>query len=86
MQLFSHSAAWDTCAAQGQCASNDAILDGLEDFKPVMYHYGVQYGVRLYGTVREYGVQPYLYGFRLYIRLRYGVRYGPNFESLSQKI
>ena len=26
------------------------------------------YGVRLYGTVRKYGVQPYLYGFRLYLR------------------
>ena len=35
---------------------------------PVMCHYSVRYGVRLYGMVRKYGVQPYLYGFRPYIR------------------
>ena len=34
----------------------------------VMCHYGVRYGVRLYGTVRKYGVQPYLYGLRPFIR------------------
>jgi len=34
------------------------LLSGLR-------HYGVRYGVRLYGTVRKYGVQPYLYGFRI---------------------
>ena len=25
MRLFSHSAAWDTCAAQGQCAGNSKV-------------------------------------------------------------
>jgi len=40
----------------------------LRALQAVMCHYGVRYGVRLYGTVRKYGVQPYLYGFRPYIR------------------
>jgi hypothetical protein len=30
--------------------------------------YGIRYGVRLYGTVRKYGVQQYLYDFGPYIR------------------
>ena len=39
-----------------------------ELYQSVLCHYGVRYGVRLYGTVRKYGVQPCLYGFRPYIR------------------
>jgi len=31
-------------------------------------HYGLRYGVRLYGTVRKYGVQPYFNDVRPYIR------------------
>ena len=39
-------------------------------------HYGIRYGVRLYGTVRKYGVQPYLYGFFTVYTVKCGTAYG----------
>ena len=45
----------------------------------VMCHHGVRYGNTAYSRI--YTVLDCIYG-----KIRYGVRYGPNFESLSQKI
>ena len=44
-----------------------------------VYGYTAQYGNTAYSRI--YTVLDRIYG-----KIRYGVRYGPNFESLSQKI
>ena len=44
----------------------------------VMCHYGVRFGNTAYSRI-------YTVLDRIYSKIRYGVRYGPNFEGLSQK-
>ena len=60
------------CVPMQYDQERNLVQRSLLVYLSVMCHYGVRYSVRLYGTVRKYGVQQYLYDFEPYIRSENG--------------